>query len=185
MTTFSQSPKQSASDIRTAQSLIDRAFTWASTPEGQQYWQDVSDALEQAATLADAIANGTMPPQNVNGMPPAQPVAQPVNAVPPPLHTISPNSGAAAVAPGTRRPTAALPSLDQLKVKKTATPAGSPVNVAKEDTIHVFHNGQALCGQVQGPPQNWPDGHYRVGAGEVQKATCGFCRQSAQQLGLR
>lgn len=184
MTIFQQAPSQSADDLRTARTLIDRSMQWDTTPEGIDFWQEVADALENAAQLAEGIANGTIPPQNVPGMPSHSPAhAQPTPAVPPPLHTLTPGKAiSGSNASGSR--SATLPTLDQLVAKKkspTPVTAGSPI-LAKEEITHVFHNGGALCGTVQGMPQNWPQGHYRVGLHDMQKATCGACVQHARQI---
>lgn len=44
-----------------------------------------------------------------------------------------------------------------------------------EEVTHICNAGQVVCGAVSGPPSSWPRGHFRVGPGDAEKATCPRC----------
>lgn len=54
-------------------------------------------------------------------------------------------------------------------------------------TVHVLHEGRALCGAMDGVPRDWPEGHWWVELRHVNTVTCGCtlcagCERAAQEL---
>lgn len=162
MTTFNQAPPDAAATIRQARDLIDQAMQWDTTDQGPDFWQDVNDALDELADEAEAQATGQ-----------AQPANTAVSA-PPPLHTLGPKKA---------NKSPSLPSLDQLMVggSKKRTVLQPPVTGAKEEVVHIMHNGAACCGML-GSFADWPEGHYRVGIAEANKATCRVCISRVNEM---
>lgn len=166
MTThFNQSPGQAEQDLRTARGLIDRAMEWDSTDEGIDYWQEVADCLDALADEA-AVASGRTGTQSTGAV---------ASATPPPLHTLGPK---------VNKPATPMPSLDQLMGKKRQSAfVPAPVTSTKEEMIHIWHNGGAVCG-MRDHYSNWPQGHFRVGMDEASKATCRPCTERARGIAI-
>lgn len=56
--------------------------------------------------------------------------------------------------------------------------AGTRLGELVAMTVHVLHEGRALCG-FPGLPGSWPHGHNWVRLGELSEATCSQCKADA------
>lgn len=171
MSAYKLNPQDTERLLREAANIIDHVLDWSQTDEGPDFWEEVTDALENY--IADASAHSAHS-QGGNQVAPA-PTS---GTVPPPLHTLVPNKK-------TAKSGWAPPPLDTLVQKgrrqSAVVPSSSPAT--KEEVVHIYHNGGALCG-IRGNPSSWPTGHFRVNVNEAHKATCAACAAKKHELQL-
>lgn len=155
---------QAADLLTKAKDFLDQSMTWNTTPEGSDYWEEVSNALEERILEAETQSNGANAP-----------------ASPPPLHSLTPRPiGSSAGAVPIVQPTA--------KRQGQARAIGAPIvkptpKPASEEVIHIWMKGGAVCG-IRGEPWEWPPGHSRVSKDDVKSATCLICCQKAAEISL-